>query len=151
LTLGRAAAADRVVTVKERDFRIAISTHRVAPGAVTFRITNVGPDAHELILIRADHGLPLRSDGITVDEEALATRTVGTLEPLGEPGLGRRDRRPPTDARGAVRDSGPAGAPGCAGESTPYGHAPRTEREGSSRRRNRADGRGRRRRGSPAA
>jgi uncharacterized cupredoxin-like copper-binding protein len=48
---------------------------------VTFRIKNHGPDAHELIVVHDEGGLPLRSDGITVDEEALTKRIVGGLEP----------------------------------------------------------------------
>jgi uncharacterized cupredoxin-like copper-binding protein len=80
---GIAASSDggHVVTVKERDFKIAVSTRRVAAGDVVFRVTNRGPDAHEMILIRAPGQLPLRSDGITVDEEGLEAQTVTALEP----------------------------------------------------------------------
>jgi plastocyanin len=79
---GIAASSDRgrVVTVKERDFKIAASTQRVAAGDVVFRVTNRGPDAHELIVIRAPGQLPLRSDGITVDEERLEAQTVTVRE-----------------------------------------------------------------------
>ena len=47
---------------------------------------NDGPEEHELIVVReGDHPLPLRKDGVTVDEDALAKAHVGGLEP-GTPG-----------------------------------------------------------------
>jgi uncharacterized cupredoxin-like copper-binding protein len=75
----------RVVDVTERDFAIQVSSHHLSPGIVTFRVTNHGPDDHELIVIRAHDHLPLRTDGITVDEDRLTPETVGALEP-GSPG-----------------------------------------------------------------
>jgi uncharacterized cupredoxin-like copper-binding protein len=83
-----AAAEGKVVHISERDFRIRAPSH-VAPGAVDFQVHNRGPDAHELIVIRKRGALPLRSDGMTVDEEGLEAQTAGTLEP-GQPG-GVRD------------------------------------------------------------
>jgi uncharacterized cupredoxin-like copper-binding protein len=81
----RIAAAGRVIDVTERDFRISVSPSVVQPGAVVFRATNRGPDAHELIIVRVrDRKLPLRSDGLTVSEEKLEKATVGVLEP-GQP------------------------------------------------------------------
>jgi uncharacterized cupredoxin-like copper-binding protein len=54
----------------------------VQAGNVLFRVKNRGPDAHELLLIRDDHGrLPFRGDGLTVDEESLQREEVGVLEP----------------------------------------------------------------------
>ena len=42
---------------------------------------NGGPDTHELIIVRADgRTLPLRKDNLTVDEGAVKSRIVGTLE-----------------------------------------------------------------------
>jgi len=74
--------------VSERDFHIAApGTLRAA--AVTFRVHNKGPDSHELILVRvASNGLPLRRDGLSVDEDALEQETAGSLEP-GRPGVTR--------------------------------------------------------------
>ena len=56
-------------------------------GDVDFQADNHGPDAHELIVARVAPGghLPLRSDGLTVDEEGLKRAIVGALEP-GESG-----------------------------------------------------------------
>jgi uncharacterized cupredoxin-like copper-binding protein len=71
-----------VVDVRERDFAIAVSPRVVDAGDVVFQDQNRGPDAHELIVIRSPDGaLPLRSDGLTVDEEALGRVTVGAIEP----------------------------------------------------------------------
>jgi uncharacterized cupredoxin-like copper-binding protein len=81
LAAPRADGGGRTVTVVERDFRITVSTNRVPAGDVTFRIDNDGPDAHELILVRDRGRLPLRADGITVDEDALEKQTLGAVEP----------------------------------------------------------------------
>jgi uncharacterized cupredoxin-like copper-binding protein len=74
-------AATAVIAVTERDF--AISLPRVVrAGDVVFRVQNRGPDAHELLVVRAPKGhLPMRSDGLTVNEEQLQRSEVGVLEP----------------------------------------------------------------------
>ena len=80
---GHAAAPTRVVQITERDFAIR-APHELKAGLVRFVVTNHGPVSHELIVVRArDDRLPLRQDGFTVDEEALASRTLGALEPAG--------------------------------------------------------------------
>jgi hypothetical protein len=69
---GRASGRGTVVRVVERDFRIVVARKRVPAGDVRFLISNRGPDTHEVILARTQSSrLPLRSDGLTVDEEAL--------------------------------------------------------------------------------
>jgi uncharacterized cupredoxin-like copper-binding protein len=74
--------------VTERDFHVA-APKRVSAGDVRLIVRNDGPDAHEFIVIRArGRRLPLRSDGLTVNEEALEHSTVGVLEP-GERGSAR--------------------------------------------------------------
>jgi uncharacterized cupredoxin-like copper-binding protein len=79
------AGAGRVVRITERDFKIDAPT-RLAAGAVTLRVRNMGPDGHELIVVRAeDSRLPLRRDGLTVNEEQLQKAEPGALEP-GTPG-----------------------------------------------------------------
>jgi uncharacterized cupredoxin-like copper-binding protein len=79
------------VRVTERDFRIAAPT-QVRAGEVRFAVRNQGPVAHELIVVREASGrLPLRPDGITVNEEALDSVTAGALEP-GEAGSTRELR-----------------------------------------------------------
>jgi uncharacterized cupredoxin-like copper-binding protein len=80
--------AGRQVSVVERDFRIKAPAV-VKAGDVRLDIRNAGPDTHELIVIRAGRGpLPLRMDGLTVDEDALRSRTVGGIEPA-KPGSSR--------------------------------------------------------------
>jgi uncharacterized cupredoxin-like copper-binding protein len=71
--------------VGERDFRIK-SPAVVPAGNVSLDVNNTGPDDHELIIVRTTGALPLRGDGVTVDEDAVESRTVGALEP----GLGAR-------------------------------------------------------------
>ena len=76
-----ASSARGTETVTERDFHIAAPAG-LAAGEVTLTVHNEGPDAHELIVVRADRArLPLRSDGLTVDEEGLGKVIVGALEP----------------------------------------------------------------------
>jgi hypothetical protein len=71
--------------VTEQDFRISAPATLPA-GDVTLTVHNLGPDAHELIVVRSgDRHLELRSDGLTVDEEGLEDVIPGALEP-GSPG-----------------------------------------------------------------
>jgi uncharacterized cupredoxin-like copper-binding protein len=67
--------------VTEHDF--AIVAPKVAQaGTIDFHVENHGPDAHELLIARVTNGrLPLRSDGLTVNEEGLQRQIVGSLEP----------------------------------------------------------------------
>jgi hypothetical protein len=79
------ASGAAVVGVTERDFRIS-APRTVQAGDVTFRVHNDGPDAHEFLIVRAgDQKLPMRTDGLTVNEEVLQHREPGSLEP-GQPG-----------------------------------------------------------------
>jgi hypothetical protein len=51
-------------------------------GDVVLRVRNKGPVAHELLVVRAPvDSLPMRSDGLTVDEDRLTRSEVGVLEP----------------------------------------------------------------------
>ena len=75
--------------VTERDFHIS-APKRVPSGDLRLSVSNHGPDNHELIVVRANGPrLPLRTDGVTVNEETLERATVGVLEP-GQPGSVRR-------------------------------------------------------------
>jgi uncharacterized cupredoxin-like copper-binding protein len=70
------------ISVKEKDFRILLQPARVVAGRVRFTVRDVGPGDHELILVRAHRmALPLRTDGLTVDEDAVEPETVAALEP----------------------------------------------------------------------
>jgi hypothetical protein len=70
-----------VVRVVERDFHISVVHGQLTAGTVVFHVTNRGPDEHEFIVVRADRVLPLRPDGITLDEDALEKNIVGSVEP----------------------------------------------------------------------
>jgi uncharacterized cupredoxin-like copper-binding protein len=68
---GRADARARVVSVTEKDFAIK-APQAVRAGTFRIRVHNAGPDTHELLLARVGAGrLPLRPDGLTVDEDNL--------------------------------------------------------------------------------
>lgn len=78
------------LNVTESDFQISADKHAPA-GDLSLRVKNEGPDSHELIMVRKAGPLPMRADGMTVDEDALETSMVGALEP-GVPGTVRRLR-----------------------------------------------------------
>ena len=90
-------ARARLVRVTERDFRIS-APKRIAAGDVVLSVTNKGPDDHELLVVKEPEGegkgeeeeeeaeTPLRPDGLTVDEDALGSSLIGTLE-AEEPGV----------------------------------------------------------------
>lgn len=69
------------VSVTERDFHIT-SPRSISAGDIRFSVRNRGPDDHEFIVVR-EHGspLPLRADGLTVDEDAVEADTRGAVEP----------------------------------------------------------------------
>jgi uncharacterized cupredoxin-like copper-binding protein len=80
---GGQTAPDDHVGVVEKDFRISAPA-AVAAGPVDLDVTNKGPIAHELLVVRGARGsLPMRADGVTVDEDAVENRTAGALEPTG--------------------------------------------------------------------
>jgi uncharacterized cupredoxin-like copper-binding protein len=81
----KAAGGAPVIEVTEHDFQISTPPHLQA-GDVIFRVHNEGPDDHEFIVVRlGQRPIPLRADGMTVNEEALAQAEVASLEP-GPPG-----------------------------------------------------------------
>jgi uncharacterized cupredoxin-like copper-binding protein len=82
------SSTSAVIRVSESDFKIS-APKQLSAGDVTLRVRNRGPDAHELIVIKlGPQGLPFRSDGLTVDEDALEHSEAGALEP-GRPGAVR--------------------------------------------------------------
>jgi uncharacterized cupredoxin-like copper-binding protein len=75
------AGSDRVVSVTESDFKIT-APKQLEAGALVLRVRNRGPVGHELLVVRIDQpALPMRTDGLTVDEESLQRHEVGVLEP----------------------------------------------------------------------
>jgi uncharacterized cupredoxin-like copper-binding protein len=83
---GAVSAGNRpIVDVTERDFAI-VAPASVHAGEVTLRVHNEGPVGHELIVVRSTSArLPLRSDGLTVDEDDLERSQIGVLEPHDAP------------------------------------------------------------------
>ena len=78
-----ADASPSTVRVVERDFHITVVHGRLTAGTVVFRVTNRGPDEHEFIVVRADHGL-------------LEKSIVGAIEPApaGETNVLRLSLKP---------------------------------------------------------
>lgn len=77
------------IRVTERDFHI-FAPKRVAGGDVVVTVANKGPDDHELIIVRATKArLPVRRDGLTVNEEKLGRVTDLSIDP-GAPGSVRK-------------------------------------------------------------
>jgi uncharacterized cupredoxin-like copper-binding protein len=68
------APAGPVIAVTLRDFSIHASTATVQAGHVLFDVENQGPASHEFIVVRTNlpaGRLPISSDGLTVNEDAL--------------------------------------------------------------------------------
>jgi uncharacterized cupredoxin-like copper-binding protein len=81
-----AHGAATVARITERDYKITAPRYELAPGDVDLSVTNRGPDAHELIVVReSSSGLAMSKDGLRVDEDAMEHQTLGALEP-GQPG-----------------------------------------------------------------
>jgi uncharacterized cupredoxin-like copper-binding protein len=79
---GRDAAAGGlpVLQITERDFQIK-APKVVRAGRFLLQARNRGPDTHELLVVRfTGKRLPLRSDGLTVDEDALESATAVIIE-----------------------------------------------------------------------
>ena len=87
-----ASPTGTLIGISERDFHISATTAHVSAGDFVLRIHNNGPDQHELIIAPVHRGrlpggsydrtygfgdLPLRSDGLTVDEEAIHNSELG--------------------------------------------------------------------------
>jgi len=82
--VGDASTADTKVTVELSEWAVAPEPASVQPGTIAFEAVNVGVDAHELVVVRADDpaALPRSGDG-TVDEAKLpAGAFVGEVEPF---------------------------------------------------------------------
>jgi uncharacterized cupredoxin-like copper-binding protein len=82
-TSGGSAAlpASRVVVV-EHDFGLTVSSASIPPGTVTLHIENRGPSTHELNVDETTavaNGLPLRPNGLQVDEESAQLHPVDSV------------------------------------------------------------------------
>jgi uncharacterized cupredoxin-like copper-binding protein len=73
------------VNVRLEDFRVQMDRAVVSAGNVSFRLLGQGPTTHEFIVVRTDRPpdkLPLQSDGLTVNEEALGVELVDETDGL---------------------------------------------------------------------
>jgi uncharacterized cupredoxin-like copper-binding protein len=83
-----ATTSPPLISIAEKDFHITAPSTLKA-GQYTMRVHNEGATDHEFIIAPTQNGtLPLRPDGLTVDEEAFQHEEPGSLEP-GAPGAVR--------------------------------------------------------------
>ena len=73
------------IDVSMRDFKLKVSRSAVPAGVVVIRVHNRGPSTHEINVDRTDlpsGALPLKADGLTVDEDSPALHRVDSIEQL---------------------------------------------------------------------
>jgi len=74
------------VSIHERDFQIEASTATVPSGTVSFQVHNDASTTHEFVVVRTDDPadrLPIATDGISVDEDALTSAGELSEVPAG--------------------------------------------------------------------
>jgi uncharacterized cupredoxin-like copper-binding protein len=84
-----AGARETVVRVNERDFQLTVTPNHVQAGNVRLVLRNHGPDTHELVVVRSRSRLPLRRDGLTVDEQTLSSVTAASVDGTGPGSAGQ--------------------------------------------------------------
>ncbi len=84
--VARALPADgRPVKVTLEDFSVKASQATVRAGTVVLHIHNAGPSTHEINVDRTNDAaseLPLKADGLTVDEDDPSLRRIDSIEEL---------------------------------------------------------------------
>lgn len=77
----RTGGDEAVLRVTEKDFKISAPA-AVRAGDVRLVVRNPGPDDHELLFVRAPivGTLPMRPDGVTLDEDAFEHTTAAVVE-----------------------------------------------------------------------
>ncbi|HZR15531.1 MAG TPA: cupredoxin domain-containing protein [Acidimicrobiia bacterium] len=76
-------ATGTVVDVRIRDFAMQPSRTSVPAGSVTFDVANAGPSTHEFHVVRTDlpgNALPLRPDGLSVNDQSAQLHSVGEVD-----------------------------------------------------------------------
>jgi uncharacterized cupredoxin-like copper-binding protein len=79
------AGAPARIDVTLRDFKIKLSRHSVPAGPVDIHVHNGGPSTHEINVDRTnlDGGsLPIKGDGLTVNEDSKSLLRVDSIEQL---------------------------------------------------------------------
>ena len=82
---GQTTAAPGELTVKLEDFRLHLTTDAAASGIVKMLLNNDGPSTHEFNVDRTDlpaDDLPLRTDGLSVEEKDPRLTRIGSVEVL---------------------------------------------------------------------
>src|SRR5581483_8734697 len=82
--LAASAPVDRI-DVTMHDFKLKLSRPAVPAGRVVIHVHNRSPSTHEINLDRTDlpsGALPLKHDGLTVDEESVALHRIDSIEQL---------------------------------------------------------------------
>jgi uncharacterized cupredoxin-like copper-binding protein len=82
---GSASTPRHRLEVTIRDFKVTVSRHTVESGRVVIHVTNRGPSTHEINLDRTDlapGSLPLKTDGLTVDETNQDLHRIDSIEEL---------------------------------------------------------------------
>jgi hypothetical protein len=81
----------QILRVRIKDFKIQPALPSLEESSVALSVWNAGPSTHELVVVRSDRSpdeLPLATDGLSVDEDAVApidelteviAKTRGTL------------------------------------------------------------------------
>lgn len=100
--VGDPATADTTVPVELDEWKITLGSTELPAGTIAFEATNLGEDAHEMLIVRAESldDLPTDADG-HIDESAIAEEDfVGEIEPFpsGESCTGVFDLEPGTYA-----------------------------------------------------
>jgi uncharacterized cupredoxin-like copper-binding protein len=79
---GEATPKGALVNVRMDDYKLEPSFETVPAGFVTFRVDNPSPSTHELVVARtsvAADALPLRANGIAVNEDSKKIRAVADV------------------------------------------------------------------------
>lgn len=77
------SAHGTVVHISIKDFAVATSRTSLPSGEVTFDVDNAGPSTHEFHVVRTNlpgDALPLRPDGLSVNDQSAQLHSVGQVE-----------------------------------------------------------------------
>jgi uncharacterized cupredoxin-like copper-binding protein len=93
------SAAPARIDVTMHDFKIKLSRRSVPAGPVDIQVHNRGPSTHEINVDRTNldaDSLPIKADGLTVNEESKSLLRIDSIEQLnlGETGDLHLDLRP---------------------------------------------------------
>jgi uncharacterized cupredoxin-like copper-binding protein len=82
---GESTASPGAIQVNLQDFVLHISATTASTGLVKMHLENDGPSTHEFNVDRTDDAadnLPLRTDGLSVEEDSPTLKRMGSVEIL---------------------------------------------------------------------